>query len=36
MAELFKKHYDKLIAFLMGFAAEALTDFSAYIKALLP
>ncbi len=36
MADLFAKHYGKLVAFLVGWGAEALMDISAYIKALLP
>ena len=36
MADLIKRHYGKLIAFLIGWAAEALVDLSAYVKALLP
>jgi hypothetical protein len=36
MADLFAKHYGKLVAFLTGWAAEALVDLSAYVKALLP
>jgi hypothetical protein len=36
MRELLEKHYGKLIAFLMGWAADAVLDLSAYIRALLP
>ena len=36
MTELIGRHYGKLIAFLTGWAAEALVDLSGYIKALLP
>ena len=36
MKDLFTKHYGKLFAFLAGWAAEALVDLSAYVKALLP
>jgi hypothetical protein len=36
MADLFQKHYGKLIAFLTGWAADAMLDLSSYIKALLP
>jgi hypothetical protein len=36
MKELLEKHYGKLIAFLSGWAADALLDLSSYIKALLP
>ena len=36
MADLIAKHYGKLIAFLTGWAAEALVDLSAFIKAMLP
>ena len=36
MTDLIKNHYGKLIAFLTGWAAEALVDLSAFIKAMLP
>ena len=36
MADLIQKHYGKLIAFLSGWAADALLDLSSYVKALLP
>ena len=36
MTDLIQKHYGKLIAFLTGWAADAMLDFSSYIKALLP
>jgi hypothetical protein len=36
MRELVEKHYGKLVAFLTGWAAEALVDLSAFVKALLP
>ena len=36
MTDLIQKHYGKLVAFLAGWAAEALVDVSAYVKALLP
>jgi len=36
MNDLITKHYGKLVAFLAGWAAEALVDLSAYVKALLP
>jgi hypothetical protein len=36
MKELLEKHYGKLIAFLSGWAADALLDLSSYVKALLP
>ena len=36
MTDLITKHYGKLVAFLAGWAAEALVDLSAYVKALLP
>jgi len=36
MRELFEKHYGKLIAFLTGWAADAIMDLSSYVKALLP
>ena len=36
MVDLITKHYGKLVAFLAGWAAEALVDLSAYVKALLP
>ena len=36
MSELLAKHYGKLIAFLTGWAADAMLDLSSYIKALLP
>ena len=36
MLALFKNHYGKLVAFLAGWAADALIDLSAYVKALLP
>ena len=36
MMDLIKNHYGKLVAFLVGWGAEALLDLSAYVKALLP
>ena len=36
MTDLITKHYGKLVAFLAGWAAEALVDLSGYVKALLP
>ena len=36
MKDLFAKHYGKLFAFLTGWAADAMLDLSAYVKALLP
>ena len=36
MTDLITRHYGKLVAFLAGWAAEALVDLSAYVKALLP
>ena len=36
MTDLIKNHYGKLIAFLAGWATDALVDLSAYVKALLP
>jgi hypothetical protein len=36
MIELLEKHYGKLIAFLTGWASEALIDLSGFIKSLLP
>ena len=36
MTDLIKNHYGKLLAFLAGWAADALVDLSAYVKALLP
>jgi hypothetical protein len=36
MTNLIQKHYGKLIAFLTGWAADAILDLSSYLKALLP
>lgn len=36
MSDLIKQHYGKLVAFLAGWAADALVDLSSYVKALLP
>ncbi len=36
MMDLVQKHYAKLVAFLAGWAADALLDLSSYVKALLP
>lgn len=36
MSDLILKHYGKLIAFLAGWASEAMLEASAFIKALLP
>lgn len=36
LKDLILKHYGKLVALATGWAAEALLDLSAYVKALLP
>ena len=36
MTDLIKNHYGKLIAFLTGWASDALLDLCTYVKAILP